>query len=272
MVEHKQQLAEVAQDYSSEYENWSQNYNHVLELSSFVKISDKLVMSIGAMEKQNYVDVENGTYIPRDVEERNDPRIFTLDTHIKNLITEYNQVKYFYNATRPPAALSALLDSSGISKHKIMELPKMLPDIFNDYTNRFRYVHRHKKPRETVLFCIQTLCEMCLKIVADTTNETQKLRHDFVVYYVKKIVKSEEMLTKAGHFNISLLYGNKSFDKNEYDTNTAGDNDGRDQEKGDMGDDYGDSASPFADAFDTEDADGDDNDNEWTVGRDEGLD
>ena len=145
-------------------------------------------------------------------------------------------------------------------------------------------MQRYKKPREVVSFCIETFCEMCLKIWNDTDKETEKLRHDFVSYLVKKILRAEELLSKPGHFSQALLYGDKEVrEKESYDSNTAQDLEGEtDREFEDTEEheeDFGDTSKPFDPGFDVEkdpDADPfdeDDNDvNDWKVGENYGLD
>lgn len=269
-------------DYESEYSNWTFNFNLVLDLANKVKVNHRLISALGAVEKQEYSEVQSGAYIPPEAEERNDTRVYVVDTHIKNLITEYNQIRFFHRLVKPSMELSTIIDNSGINKHKISELGKKLPDIFNDYNNKFSYVQAHKKPREIVSFCIQSFCEMCLKIWSDGEKETEKLRHDFVNYFVKKILRAEELLSKPGHFNWSILYGDKDVrEKESYDTNTSkdveGETDREFEETEETEEDFGDTSKPFDTGFDVEsdpDADpmeAEDDDNQWNVGESYGL-
>jgi hypothetical protein len=268
--------------YDTDYSKWTFNFNLILDLANKLKINHRLISAFGAVEKQEYAEVQSGVYIPPEAEYRYDTRVYVVDTHVKNLITEYNQVKFFHRLTKPPMDLSALIDNSGINKHKIADLNKKLPDIYNDYNGRFAYMQKYKKPREVVSFCIETFCEMCLKIWNDTDKETEKLRHDFVSYLVKKILRAEELLSKPGHFSWALLYGEKEVrEKESYDSNTAQDLEGEtDREYEDTEEheeDFGDTSKPFDPGFDTEEAydpdrDADDNDNEWKVGESLGLD
>lgn len=270
--------------YASDYTNWSFNFNVVLELANKVKVNHRLLSALGAVERQEYAEIQSGAYIPPETEQRTDTRIYLIDSHVKNLITEYNQVRFFHKLVKPSIDLSQLIDNSGINKHRIAELGKKLPDIFDDYNLRFAHVQRHKKPREIVSFVLQTFCEMCLKIWNDGEKETEKLRHDFVEYFVKKVLRAEELLSKPGYFNWSLLYGDKDAKEKElYDSNFSKDFESeKDRDYGDAekeGDDFGDTIAPLsADGFDVESDpdrdpfDDDDNDaNDWKVGEDRGL-
>jgi hypothetical protein len=82
----------------------------------------------------------------------------------------------------------------------------------------------------------------------------------FIQYIVEKILRLDEMLSKPGYFNMSLLYGKKEVKAKEYDLNlneTADvtDQEAEDEQKGD----YGDTAAPMVAAdFDMEDGPDDD--------------
>ncbi len=273
----------VEQDNTSfieEYASWSANFNIILNLSNRLKVNHRLLSALGATEKQEYSDISSGAYIPSEVEDKNSTRALAIDSHITNLITEYNQLRFFNKLIRPPMDLSAIIDASGINKHKIAELSGLLPAIFNNYTARFAYFRQHKKAREIVAFCIQSFCEMCLKLLDDTNKETERLRRNFVEHIVKKTLRNEELLTKPGYFNWSLLYGDKDTkEKDSADPNTEmadtsgpGDDDADDEKEDE---DYGDTAAPMTAAdFDIDvdpDADPEDTDQDWKVGDDLGL-
>lgn len=202
----------VTQDDSAltaEYANYAYNFNVVLDLASRLKINHRLLSSLGAIERQNYDDVVNGTYIPPEPTRRYDTRVFVLRSHAKNLITEYNMLMNFARLVKPPPDLLAVMNASGISKQNWGKLGDQLPPVYNDYDARFAYIQRTKKPREIVEWCIQALCEMCIRIYSDGSKETEKLRHEFVSHYIRKITRGDELLTKPGQFNWALIYGEK---------------------------------------------------------------
>jgi hypothetical protein len=274
---------DVGDQFNEEYSTWSANFNIILNLSNKLKINHRLISSLGATEKQEYADVQSGAYIPAEVEDKNSTRAIVIDSHINNLIIEYNQLRFFNKLTRPPADLTAIIDNSGINKHKIGELSKHLPTIFNDYNTRFAYFRQKKKAREIVSFCIQSFCEMCLRILEDTNKETEKLRKDFVEYIVKKTLRGEELFTKPGYFNWSLLYGDKDAkEKDTGDSNYSVDKDDGeadvDDEGADKDDEFGDTATPMAAVDfdidvdpDRDPNDAEDDDQDWKVGEDLGM-
>ena len=239
--------------FAKEYASWAFNFNNVLSLSDKLDISAHLLSSLGAGENQLYEDVQSGTFIPTEEDSPNTTRIFVLDGHVKNLITAYNQLKYFHRAVKPAFDFVKIMDASGISKHKFAEVSKKLPDIFDNYNERFTYFQRNKKPREIASFCIQSFCEKCLKIWEDPTKETKRMRVDFVTFIVKKILRAEELLTKAGAFNWSILYGDKEKETSSKSSFVI--------EEEPKPEDEGGTGEPFSnDAFDmTDDFDNDDN-------------
>jgi hypothetical protein len=177
------------------------------------------------------------------------------------MLMDYNMVRFFFRVTKPPVHLSELINSSGINKHRVVELARKLPDLLADYDSRFTWFKENKKPREIVSFCIQTLCEFCLTIWNNPDKETEKLCHDFVDLEMKKILRSEELCTKAGHFNWSLLFGDKETkeekERSNYDQNFVEASEIVDVEaEGDEDEDFGSTDKPLStDSFDTEDAD-----------------
>lgn len=267
---------DTSSKYVSEYTTWVFNFNVVLDLSNKLKINHKLISVFGATEKQEYSDIVSGVYIPNEAGSRYDTRIYVINSYIKNLITEYNQLKFFNRLTKPSAALSTIIDNSGISKYKIAEIHSKLPNIFKDYNNRFECVQKIKKPREIVDFCIQTLCEMCLEIWNYQNDETKKMRHHFVEYYIKKIIRSDELVSKPGYFNMSILYGDKE-DKKDYDPNTSNDNDYNDyNDNNNDNEDDDEAESPMSMEYldidkDPDDDPSDDDSNDIKIGDEYGL-
>ena len=213
-------MKNLSKKYEAEYSRWTFNFNQLLDLSNKLKINTNILSCLGSVEKQEYNDILTGNYIPPEAEKRNDTRIFTIASMIKNLITEYNMLRYFHRLVKPPVDLMKLIDSSGINKHKINELPNKLVLIYDEFNDRFEYFKSVKKPREIVAFVVQTFCDMCLKIWNNSDKETEKLRHSFVDYIVKKITKHDELVSKPGPFNWSLLYGEKETKTaTDYDSN-----------------------------------------------------
>ena len=188
-------------------------------------------------------------------------------------------LRYFYRVTKPSMELSELIDTSGIDKHKINDITKKFPDIYDDYGAKFAYIQMAKKPREIVSFCLQSFCELCLSIWNgdSSSGETTKLRHDFVAYIVKKILRGEELRTKPGQFNWNLLYPqnekepkDKDFDPNSTEEAEERADVDEDEEKEEA---IGSTNDPFKgmNDLDIDDVDIDDEDSGVRVGEDLGL-
>jgi hypothetical protein len=252
---------------TSELDKWIFNFNIILDLANKIQVNQKILIALGAVEGKEYSEVESGAYIPIEADARNDTRIYVLNGCIKTLITEYNQLKYFHKLARPLSDITDIINSSGINKYQLTELHKKLPDIYNDYNPKFAYIQRTRKPHDIEQFCLQSFCEMAIKIWIDTNKETEKLRQGFVQYIVKKILRGDEMLTKPGHFSWALIYG----DKDGNDSNYVDGDEYDEQEEGALDDDE-ETPAPFSqDAFDVE-QDGDEEGNQIRVGENMGLD
>ena len=241
-------------DYAEEYSAYTFDYNTVIELSEKLSINHRLIYALGAVERQEYADVQNGAYTPAEAGDRYDPRIFVLDSYIKNFLMEYNQIRYFYRIIKPSNDLTMIIDDSGYSRSGLANLPTLLPQVIGDYNARFTYVQQNLKPREIVTFCIQKFCELCLQVWNLDNAPTEQLRRLFVKSYMTRLLRSEELISKPGYFNWSLLYGDK--DQKEKSESKERQHDDGEAEDGD------DAATPMSlDAFDMEeDPEGEDAD------------
>ena len=250
----------------AEYATWAPNFNVILDLANKTQTNSKLISALAATEKQEYSDVATGTYIPAEPDSHYDARAYAIAAYIKNLTIEWNQIRNFHRWNKPSASLSELIDVSGIHRGRITELAAILPDVADaGARSLFTHFQLNKKPRELVAFALQTFCEMLLRIYDDKNAETDKLRKGFVVYFLKKSLRSDELLAKPGQFNWALLYGDGdtetkdvNFDK---ETDAVPDDDTADD--------------PLSmDAFDVEadpDADPDDTGNNVKAGDEYGL-
>lgn len=256
--------------YVDEYASWVFDFNIVLDLAKKVGVNHRLIVALGASTGAvAHADVLSGDFIPGDVDDRQSTRAAIVNSHVRTLFTEYNRLKNFASLVKPPYDLSSMVDASGYPKHKLADLANALPPIYDDYNTRYLHISRIMKPREIIEFCIQAFCQRCLRIwegVGKDAASTERIRRDFVIYIVKKVLRGEELMTKPGHFNWSLLYGDSGKEKT-FDSNTARDEIVRDDDEEDPG--------PMStDAFDVEDdgADDDDSSNGVRVGEDLGMD
>ena len=204
--------------YINEIKTWTFNYNIILELADKLKINSRLISALGSYEKQHYSDIESGAYIPPEIDEKYATRLYSINADIKLLFTEYNMIKYYHRLIKPPGYLVSVLDTAKVDKYSTQSL--QLPEIFLDHNEKFKTAQLIKKPRETLSYCLQSFCEKCLIIWNDTTESTQLLRHTFVEYIVKKIIRFDELVSTPGKFNWSLLFGTKD-EKEHHAEDTA---------------------------------------------------
>lgn len=194
-------------EYESEIATWVFNFDIVLELSEKLGINHRLIMCLGATEQVDYNDILNDKYIPTEVSSRDDTRIYTLNGYVKEFLLEYNRLRFFSRNPAPGQALISLIEESGINRDQLSLVEKHLHDIYDDHNKKFVKVMRIRKPREIVEYCIQKLCTYALKLYDDPTGDVvQTLRKSFVKMVIGKFIRGDELLTKYGHFNWSVLY------------------------------------------------------------------
>ncbi len=260
-----------SEKYAEDYAKYTFNHFVVVDLATKLGIQPRLLMALGAFEKIEYNDILSGAYIPNEAENRNDTRIYTLATHVKNLMTEYQQLRHFHKLIRPNPELVQIVEDT-VGKHQMGSLSMTLPEVYEDFNAKFEYIQRVKKPREIVAFLIQTFCETALKIHSikdpSASEPLARLRKAFVKYFVTKMLKSEEMLTKYGYFSWSLLHGDKE-QKETVDANFDADAD--EDFVPDVAEDQED--TPFGtDALDVEESEDPDDNNQIRAGDNLGLD
>ncbi len=188
------------------------NYNVVVELADRLKVNHRLISALGAVERVEYKDVESGAFTPPEAQGRYEPRIFLLDTYVKNILMEYNQLRHFQRTIKPAYELVSLVESSGVPKHKLADLPTLMAspvEFATRYYAAFTRMHADAKPRDIVSFAMQSLCEFALQIYDDTEPTTQQLRHAFVASFMRRLFRSEELISKPGYFSWSLLYNDR---------------------------------------------------------------
>lgn len=244
---------------ATEYEAWVPNFSAVVALSEKLKINQRLFLAMGATERIEYTEIENGKYIPPETEERSATRVYTLNAYIRSLYIEWSQLRTFYRLLKPNSELANLIESSGINRADIHEVMASLPDVYDDFSLRFEHVQWKLKPRDVVSFCIQTFCEKCLTIL-DQSNHSgnknaksiAKISTMFVEYIVAKILRNDELMSKPGYFSWSIIFGDKDSKEDVVDNDGEGGPDAAPP-----ADDTGEEVAFSMEAFDVEDDTGD---------------
>lgn len=249
-------------DYSDDYSEWSFNFNSVLYIADTFKVNQKSIAALGATNGIDYDLILNGTYIPNEAESPDDTRIYTLHGHVINFIREYNQIRNFGKTLKPNPVVVQFMEANA-PKHLINHLHELLEPLDESFKSRFEWFRLNKKPRETVSWLIQWLCDMMTRVSGTGSKETEKLRHMFVNNYINKLISNDMTVSKPKHFNWALIYGEK--EEKTRDPNMM-----KDIEDG--SDDEGEEPSALSmDGFDMED-DGDPDGNQIRVGENYGLD
>lgn len=247
-----------------EYDKWSFNFNVLLNLAEKTGYNANAINCLGASEKQDIKLVQSGEYIPANAEDRLDTRIFTIRSHIKNLVLMWNKICGVMRLGKLGLDIISIFEAAGAHKGQYGDLVTGLTPLPNDWLPRIVYFQQQKKPREAVSFALQTYCELCLSILAQDDKRSANLRKEFIKYVLGGALKGDERLTKPGQFNWNILKGLDT----ERDVNYE---EGEDEE-----DDPEDRNDPFKGLaeldIDDVDKDPDDDANTIKVGEEYGLD
>ncbi|QJX71403.1 hypothetical protein F-LCD7_0154 [Faustovirus] len=231
----------------AKYATWSQNYKRVLELANEYKLNVNLINNLGYSENVDYTQLGSADYIPDDPEFKYDTRIFRIDGYITGLFRYYNRLRNNNLSDDMKEIKDAIiLSGSNIDEHEF-------GDIVGNYYLVKQYFIRNKKPRELLQFLIEQLCDKLLLI---SGGKYANIKRKFVEWYIAKVFRSEEMLSKPGRFSWSILYG-KSRETTE--STTENDEVEEDDEEG-ATDDTPDSLFKGYQSYDMEDVDGDGDD------------
>jgi hypothetical protein len=226
------------------YASWSQNYKRVLELANEYKLNVNLINNLGHSENVEYSQLGSADYIPDDPEYKYDTRIFRVDGYIMSMFRYYNKLRN-NNLSDDMREIKDAIILSGSNIDS-----KEFPDISTDYFLAKQYFIRNKKPREMLQFLIEQFCD---KLLMTSGGKYANIKRKFVEWYVAKVFRSEEMLSKPGRFSWNLLYG-----KSRETVETTNENEEIDEDdEEDTTDDTPDSLFKGMQSFDVEDA-GDD--------------
>lgn len=227
----------------TEFKDWNHNFNSILQLAKIADVNSKAIAALGDTEKIDYNEIISGTFIPAETEEYYITRNYKITSYIRGLLLEYNLLRNYQKIIKPSREIIALIDDSKFPKHKLNELPVLLPER-NDDIKELDF-QRQRKPRELTNYLIQRFCEISMLIMDTGNKQTEELRKMFVIRFVKKILRGEELLSKHGWFNYSMLY---SMEKTrDYDSNFVEETKGEEAVEDDD-----ETATPMEQMFDAE--------------------
>lgn len=230
------------------------DFSIVLEFAKRLKVNHKLIATLGATSGVDKAMILSGEFIAPEVESFQSPRIYILHTYVCNLIADFNRMRFYSRTNQPSRDIVDLFNISKMDKFKSANIGESIPDIVTGYLDKFAAVKATKTPQDVSNFCLQSLCEKCIKLMdvraSDIVDETIKtLCENFVKMFMRKTLRSEELLMKFGMFNRSIIYGDGSL----VDKSAGLDGDGTVAKKTDLGDDDEEEEGAFSmDAFDLE--------------------
>jgi hypothetical protein len=202
---------------------------------------------LGITEGQKYETLVAGAYTPEPLDTQDDTRIYRLQTYLVNMMISYNQLRNYLSILKPSIELIKIIDESGIDRHLIQQELKGLKALPSDMITRIDYFRLNKEPNLTAQFVLSLFVDLCLDIWSVGSKSTEKLRRDFVSVFVKKILRSEELMTAPGYFSWSSLFGKNTGESDTVPNQELADGVDTDMADGDI------KSNPFSmDAYDIE--------------------
>lgn len=227
---------------------WSFDYNIITKFAEVFEIRPRIIMAIGIPEIIDWNSIVAGTWTPPAITFRDHPRIYAIRGIISNLVRGYNRLRMFGRIFRVPQSVIMLIESAGINRANMNTIAETLP-VLPAFDEDFDTIYAQQSPAEIIEWLLEKFCDACIWFVEQTPVEPARtLMQKYVREYVTDVVKSEELTSKPGYFNWSLIYGD-SIAVDETQTTP-----GRDRDIGDEDD-----QSPFSmDPYDMETGDDDD--------------
>jgi hypothetical protein len=230
----------------NDFKDYSANAGIVTTFSERLGLNQRFLVALGSVERIEYAEVASGKYIPYEPEDRFETRSFLLTSFIRTLLTDYNQLRFYYRLGRPPQHLTQLLEDSRVSHQDYPNLPTLMPAVGSGVFRAIDEFRTQRRPRDIPGFCLEQLCQIASSILDIKEPNTDKLREAFVKSEFEKFLRGDELWTKAGYFNWSILYGEKTMEKTDSNYTEEG-------EGGATADDDDDEGTPLANGFDVDD-------------------
>jgi len=184
------------------------DFNVPLTLSTQLKINNNIFMALGSIEGVIYEEVKNGKYIPSEPDFKDDSRIFVLDSILLTLIADYNKLRNYASIIKPTDELKYIVENSEVKRFEYAKLNEILPELYGEFYEKFTKMRKTMKPREIVEYLLQHIAEFCLAVlrIEDVGEiKTSKLRQAFVSTSIAKIIRTDEMKSKAGLVNWAMF-------------------------------------------------------------------
>jgi len=199
--------------------DWSFNFDIILELSNLIGVNHRVIAALGGFERVDFKDVSSGKFIAPDPEEKHSLRVARVVSYAQMLNLQYNQLRNIATLYNPPKTIMQLVDDAGLARSRHRELAQVMAAFDKDFLPRIHQFWRQNKPRDTFNFVLQSICEKLLAMIhmPGVGEEFTKIFKDFAREFVAKIIRGEELLTKPGYFNWSIIYAAKTDREEQFD-------------------------------------------------------
>ena len=170
---------------------YSYKFARVKALATLSGISIHTLEAFGRFENRSMKDIESGAHLlsPTIANVIGAYAIFRL------LWIDYYSLKNYYSFSKPPHELKTIIEATPDFQAELKKLPDFDLDKY-----RLDSLSETNPPALAYQFIIESIADMCIKIA-----ESSQLGKSFVTGELKKLVKTEKLLSKPGPFNMMLF-------------------------------------------------------------------
>lgn len=182
---------------------WKFSYNKLTELSVIMNIDIKMLETLGYTEGVDMAVVMNTEKYFDEITSNNSPVIQNLKSIILLVITLFNQFRY---TTKYANILTKFKDNENFDNYSEYYIKNdRINNILNRFNANLNIIINSRKPKDVVLFQIETFCDILLQIsnVSDIKHEwVKKLSYEISKHILSTVLESEKMMTKFKNFNL----------------------------------------------------------------------
>jgi hypothetical protein len=173
---HKTKTHPTSTRVSSADVQWSRNYAPIVTLAKYVGIMPVQIDMIASMHGQKYSSLFSGTYAFIEPTDKNDYRIYILDTIVRNIISTYTDLHY--------GAMSPFNQNLLI---KEMDVPRFEIDGFTEKYKKLNSATEYltklqpmldTSPQKSIYFIIEYMCRILLEIAKIGIKQGKHIDHD----------------------------------------------------------------------------------------------
>jgi hypothetical protein len=210
---------------------WKPDYGVLVQAAELAGRPVVAMETIGATEGRLYPDVLAGKDAPSPPVDRSDPRLAAAGAAVRLFVQRWNRLRNVVRLGKASPLIALVLGD--VPPHEYENLPKILPDVSDNYTEKQTAMAEVRSPADVLLFSIEQLGRSALQAAS---VKTPKWAHDLAHKYSKAllnlILRSESLLSKNGPFDFGIFGADDDKEADFTDPEAADEDVGEDDETG----------------------------------------